>query len=306
MLDEDVPGHSVQELFGSMGKSMFSLFVMGTILDDVTYCTDAIRADGKTHMLCAFLIYILINSFTMMNMLVGILVEVVGNTADSEKKRVLEETVCENIKSIYEQMDKDKNGLISRAEFNEMRKHDKVKRSLADLDIAEREFRQFASLLFQRDEMGKTPAINFQKLLNVLLMLRPGTPMSALDFGAFRMTFMTSNQSAIKRLKRFEKMLGIEDAEDDELEFEYMPRDFGSNNKKEMDEPAAQQMKRINISMLARLERTPSADIISELQRRLGMANLEETGVPLWMMDEDLQNRVRSAESMQNSMDQGF
>ena len=32
-----------QSLFGSLGKSMFSLFIMGTVLDDVTLCTDAIR-----------------------------------------------------------------------------------------------------------------------------------------------------------------------------------------------------------------------------------------------------------------------
>merc|ERR1712176_1283461 len=37
--DDDVE-EEVHELFGSMGKSLSSLLVMGTILDDVTYCTD--------------------------------------------------------------------------------------------------------------------------------------------------------------------------------------------------------------------------------------------------------------------------
>merc|ERR1712039_899797 len=56
---------------------------------------------------------------------------------------------------------------------------------------------------------------------------------------------------------------------------------------------------KINVSMFEELERTSSADIVNELQRRLGMANLEETGVPLSMMDEELQGRSRSAEAFQ-------
>merc|ERR1719401_2575328 len=60
---------------------------------------------------------------------------------------------------------------------------------------------------------------------------------------------------------------------------------------------AASPSQRINAAMIAELNRTRSADIVNELQRRLGVANLEETGVPLSMMDEDLQDRVRSAEA---------
>merc|ERR1719162_1742937 len=39
--DEDIPEIAV--LFGSMGKSMRHLFIMGTILDDITACTNTIR-----------------------------------------------------------------------------------------------------------------------------------------------------------------------------------------------------------------------------------------------------------------------
>merc|ERR1719215_2540647 len=51
--DEEVveEGLIIEEFFGSMVKSMLSLLVMGTILDDVTACTDAIRATGSMSML---------------------------------------------------------------------------------------------------------------------------------------------------------------------------------------------------------------------------------------------------------------
>merc|ERR1719331_3008966 len=40
--DDDVETN-YEYMFGSMGNSMFTLFIMGTILDDVTQATNAIR-----------------------------------------------------------------------------------------------------------------------------------------------------------------------------------------------------------------------------------------------------------------------
>ncbi|CAE7721128.1 Cacna1g [Symbiodinium microadriaticum] len=66
----------IHEYFGGMDKSMLTLLIMGTILDDVTECADIIHAQNNIWMLAAFIFYILLNSFMMLNMLVGILVEV--------------------------------------------------------------------------------------------------------------------------------------------------------------------------------------------------------------------------------------
>merc|ERR1719199_1177200 len=81
---DDAP---IAEYFGTMGKSMFTLFIMGTVLDDVTASTDAIRESGNLWMLACYIAFILISSFTILNMLIGILCEVVGATAESEKTK---------------------------------------------------------------------------------------------------------------------------------------------------------------------------------------------------------------------------
>merc|ERR1712190_230546 len=79
-------GKQAEVFFGSMGKSMFTLFIMGTILDDVTQATNAIRDSQNTWMLLAFILFILISSFTLLNMLIGVLVEVIGATAEGERE----------------------------------------------------------------------------------------------------------------------------------------------------------------------------------------------------------------------------
>eukprot|EP00439_Symbiodinium_sp_Y106_P066019 s1506_g10.t1 len=72
--DEEV-ADGIGSLFGNMSKSAFSLIIMGTLLDDVTYCCNMIRESGQIFMLAVFIVFIVISSFMMLNMLLGILVE---------------------------------------------------------------------------------------------------------------------------------------------------------------------------------------------------------------------------------------
>merc|ERR1719375_1838652 len=86
-----------QAMFGTMGKSAFSLFIMGTVLDDVTQMTNAIRETENYWMLSCSVVFILISSFMMLNMLIGVLVEVVGATAEGEREKSIETNVREAI-----------------------------------------------------------------------------------------------------------------------------------------------------------------------------------------------------------------
>merc|ERR1719183_1419977 len=50
-----------------------------------------------------------------------------------------------------------------------------------------------------------------------------------------------------------------------------------------------------------RLAKTPTVVVAEELQRRLGMPDLDKTGVPYSMMDEELQKRLRVAAQEQGA-----
>eukprot|EP00929_Paragymnodinium_shiwhaense_P046485 TRINITY_DN23669_c0_g1_i3.p1 TRINITY_DN23669_c0_g1~~TRINITY_DN23669_c0_g1_i3.p1 ORF type:complete len:578 (+),score=97.76 TRINITY_DN23669_c0_g1_i3:158-1891(+) len=300
--DLEVEDGHVATFFGSMGKSMLSLLIMGTILDDVTACSDMIRSTGNYMMLAAFLLYILINSFTLMNMLVGILVEVVGNTAEGEKQRVLEEYVRESIKTIFRQMDKDESGRITRAEFLAMRRHKTVMKSLADLKIKEKQFDMYTELLFEPDATGEA-SISFEKLLNMLLRLRPGTSVSALDFASFKQLVCGGHTAVTDRLSRLantcdaiqKEAVKLQDRHGDEP-----PSQLALSDTKQVGLSVDDGRHcKININMLTQLDKTSSTDILNELQRRLGLQSLEDTGVPMSMMDEELQERIRAAEAFQ-------
>mmetsp|Transcript_69266 Transcript_69266/g.150761 ORF Transcript_69266/g.150761 Transcript_69266/m.150761 type:complete len:564 (+) Transcript_69266:124-1815(+) len=303
--DDEVEEGSAEELFGSMGKSMLTLLVMGTILDDVTACTDTIRASGNYMMLLCFIVYILLNSFTMMNMLVGILVEVVGSTAEGEKNRMLEENVRESIRTIFGKMDQDGSGVISRNEFLKNARHRTVMKALEELNIKDKEFETYVEIMFEegKDDEG----IAFDKLLNTILRLRPGTAVSALDFAAFKQLVTNSHGVMKERVVKVEMLLRLLA---DCRAGQQKQGDVGPHETRNQDQMPIKPVvgappegvatacsKKVTLGMLADLSRTCTADIVAELQGRLGMANLDDIGDHHALVSEERRGQGRVADT---------
>eukprot|EP00929_Paragymnodinium_shiwhaense_P105200 TRINITY_DN70128_c0_g1_i1.p1 TRINITY_DN70128_c0_g1~~TRINITY_DN70128_c0_g1_i1.p1 ORF type:complete len:590 (+),score=116.87 TRINITY_DN70128_c0_g1_i1:149-1918(+) len=314
MGDLEVEDGDAAVMFGSMGKSLLSLLVMGTILDDVTAAADTIRSTNNNLMLGFFLMDILINSFTMMNMLVGILVEVVGDTAQAEKTRLLEEHAGASIRAIFDSMDQDGNGLIGRDEFFRMRESATVMKALRELDIEEKQFNMYTEIIFETDSSGEDAYISSDQLLTIILRLRPGTHVSALDFAAFKNIVDCQQQTVRERLTRVDRMLSVVG---DAFGIQGPPSrnhhrvrttggyhgglsapvDEDGDRSSTPEQMKSKGHKRINVEMLDLMDTTASADILHELQRRLGLENIDETGVPLDMVDDDLRERLRAAQA---------
>jgi len=194
-----------EAMFGTMGKSMFSLFIMGTVLDDVTQASNAIRETKNYWMLSAFVVFILISSFMMLNMLIGVLVEVVGATAEGEREKSIETNVREAIGEIFGRMDADSNKSICRSEFLAMRKDKSVMEALKELDITGPHFHLYAELFF-RQENGVVPMLTYEKLVSMILRLRPGSFVSALDFAAFAKAITGIHDRVKDRVIRLENL----------------------------------------------------------------------------------------------------
>jgi len=333
-----------EAMFGTMGKSMFSLFIMGTVLDDVTQASNAIRETKNYWMLSAFIVFILISSFMMLNMLIGVLVEVVGATSDGEREKSIETNIREAIGEIFDRMDKDKNRAICRSEFLGMRKDKHVMEALSELNITGPHFHLYAELFF-RQENGVMPSLTYDKLVSMILRLRPGSFVSALDFAAFAKSITGIHDRVKERIIGLENLceemtrpLGngalvgppdvghvlplpslpiwddrepgspydqISSVNGESLHNQVCAFDGGSpqlSPKLRFSDqlfplpPLAQEL---SLHDTERMEQTCSMEIVEELQRRLGIADLEKTGVPYSMMDEEMQRLIRAATERQ-------
>jgi len=198
-----------QELFGSIGRSMRHLFIMGTILDDMTACTNSIRSSKKANlMMVFFVIFVLVSSFTMLNMLIGILCEVVTATSEGERTKAQEDQVRTAIGNLFKQLDEDGNGTISRKEFLSMKDDKSVKDALAELDVNTKHFDMYAELLFTPPEDGAPiPSMNIDNTINMIMRLRPGSKVSALDFASFQQGVFLNHSTMKHHINRIDKMM---------------------------------------------------------------------------------------------------
>jgi len=249
----------VHEIFGGFLTSFRHLLILGTILDDITACTDAIRASEKaTQMMIVFMIFVLISSFTMLNMLIGILCEVVTATSDGEKKKNTEASVRKAIRDLFATMDEDGSGDISRAEFLDM-SHDKtVMDALQELDVEPKHFDMYAELLFKENEAGHTSEkMDLEHLMDMIMRLQPDSKVSALDFASFQQD-VYKNHSLIKhQIVRIDTMMTSAIPYDPDQDEDRGPED----EDEEMEVP------KITMADLAKFS---SEEIAAEIHRRLG------------------------------------
>lgn len=284
-VEDALGGEAPELLFGSMGKSMRSLFIMGTILDDITACTNSIRSDKKggkwIPMLIAFILFVLISSFTILNMLIGILCEVVGATGEGERAKNLEQRVRIAINQLFEQMDKDKNGKITREEFLSMRRHKNVMDALKDLDIKQKHFDMYADLLFKPEEEGApAPTFDWEKTINMIMRLRPGTTVSALDFASFQMAVFKNHENMKQHIAKIERMCCKLTAQEQPVSTSGTPQKSASPASPEKRTEAGATLAVESLSSAGTvgdppaLDHTSTHDIVAELHRRLGMGCL--------------------------------
>jgi hypothetical protein len=269
--EEAVDSDGPEALFGSMGKSMRHLFIMGTILDDMTACTNTIRSSEKSlSMMSAFIVFVLVSSFTMLNMLIGILCEVVTATSDGERAAATEARIRESIGGLFKAMDEDGNGNISRKEFMTMRDDKGVRDALKDLEVEEKHFDMYADLMFAPPEDGAPqPVMNLENTINMIMRLRPGTKVSALDFASFQQEVFTNHAFIKQQINRVDRMITKVvpyDPEDDE---DYMP----PNSDDEGEEGDDDGKPALTMEQLAKFT---SEDILYELHKRIGMQALQQ------------------------------
>merc|ERR1711959_192313 len=105
-----------QTYFHNVPLAMYSLICYATFFDNLASFTDAIREENLFVLFIVFL-FICIASLTLMNMLLGVLCEVISAVAKEEKTEMRKEIITEKMMSVAEAFDANQNGRVSAKEF---------------------------------------------------------------------------------------------------------------------------------------------------------------------------------------------
>lgn len=125
---------AMQDMFGCMGLSMLTLFVNGTLLDDLTAVLKSILFHSQI-MMWVFVVYIVLSSLTILNMLIGVLCEVVSETAKEEEESATLAQVNGCLQHAFKQIDNDGNGLVSKEEFSKLAENEEARKALEMLGL---------------------------------------------------------------------------------------------------------------------------------------------------------------------------
>jgi len=135
----------------------------------------------------------------------------------------------------------------------------------------------YADLMFKPSEdSGELPAFDFEKIISIIMRLRPGTKVSALDFASFQMRVSKNYETFEKHLKCVEKMTtAFTDKE--------MGKDTENKPEQEADDMITKEPSRISLTPF--LENSSDLEILNELQRRLGMGSVSTPSLSQGALD---------------------
>jgi voltage-gated sodium channel len=179
------PVYGLTDYFGSVPGAMICLFYSGTLGDNITQVFEDIKAQ-KWSMAGLYLVYVFLTMFTVLNMLIGVLCEVVSAVDAKSKEDILidyvRETLLKTLTKIDEESDGGGDGMISRTEFDKLMADDDAKSALIELDVDPDMFGAVSAYLFDPAEPdGPEKELGFAEFLQRVLKMRSKEQARVLD-----------------------------------------------------------------------------------------------------------------------------
>jgi outer membrane murein-binding lipoprotein Lpp len=174
-------GNAMPDHFPSMDIAMRTLIHHAVFMDDVSGLGTDIWDQG-VYMWVLYMIFIWVANLTLLNMLLGILVEVITRVAEAQGTEdtvtFMRNTLLEKLK----QYDADYNGDISYEEFQNLIADKEVAIALTEIDVDIQHFKSLSEYLFEDPEtLQPTLSVSFSELMEMTLGMQQSKTARVLD-----------------------------------------------------------------------------------------------------------------------------
>lgn len=157
----------VDEIFGSVTESMLSLLLYGSLMDGPGSVVKAIKTDIGLPTASLFGIFIFLSAFTVLNMLIGILCEVVSSVTAEEKENSEIRYLQLNLLEILKCYDKDMSESIGEEEFRQFVQNPEVDDCLKRFGTDIKGLKSLRTVLFENGDK-----LEFNEILETVKRLR--------------------------------------------------------------------------------------------------------------------------------------
>jgi len=204
--------------FSTVSHAMYSLVLHATLLDSPARVLSEI-GDGNKVGQAMFFFAILVSALLLLNMLIGVLCEVVSTVSAAEKERISCSFVKEKVFELLSQgsWDADGDGLISKDELSQLLNSEQAMKLLGQAGVDVVGLIDYAHVIFQSDAHGQEYAnlLSFSDFMSLVLQLRGTNPVTIKEIVDLRRFLNTryneSNNQVARiedRLRRMEFRLG--------------------------------------------------------------------------------------------------
>jgi hypothetical protein len=177
----------IESMFKTVGRSMWVLLVRGTFLDSPALTFFPILEASPT-LASAFLIFIFMSCYTVMNMLIGILCDVVRKVAEDEKEQAAISALQDELMDLLECFDRDEDQHIQRAEFELLMRNPDLNMILKRFGVDAIDLIALQDLFFEdrresaEEVLGRgKQKLSFADFVEICVRLRGGNTASVTD-----------------------------------------------------------------------------------------------------------------------------
>lgn len=195
------------EYFITVGESMYTLLVFGTLLDNITMLLNELGAESYIFG-ALFLMFVLLAALTLMNMLIGVLTEVVSAVAATEKESLTVTFVKNKMEQALKEIDEDGDGNISKKEFEKILESKDATEALSEVDVDVVGLVDFADFIFADDEGGtESRKLDLCKFMEVVLQFRGSNNATVKDIVNLRKFVSNSLKTQRDELQELKEMV---------------------------------------------------------------------------------------------------
>eukprot|EP00747_Dinoflagellata_sp_TGD_P145479 gnl/TRDRNA2_/TRDRNA2_176591_c7_seq15.p1 gnl/TRDRNA2_/TRDRNA2_176591_c7~~gnl/TRDRNA2_/TRDRNA2_176591_c7_seq15.p1 ORF type:complete len:338 (+),score=53.52 gnl/TRDRNA2_/TRDRNA2_176591_c7_seq15:265-1278(+) len=166
------PGSDIEEAyFSSVPEAMHNLIIYATFLDSLSDFILSLKESSPVCFIVAW-IYISLASLTVMNMLIGVLCEVISAVAAEENESTMVDKINEKFGEIVAQLDENNDGTISWDEFQGILEYPEATLALESVNVDPEGMIDMAEDVFFED--GQEACLSFNDFMGMVLDLRGG------------------------------------------------------------------------------------------------------------------------------------
>merc|ERR1712032_1704320 len=158
--------------FNSVPGAMHTLLLDGAFMDGLGERAKQLLEQGLVY-LFLFYLFVLIASLTVLNMLIGVLCEVISAVASTEKERLNIAFAKEKLQEIMVKTGLDQNGdmQISKPEFLSLIENEEAGKVLAEVDVDVVGIVDFADMIFEAnddDDDEEEKVLTFEEFMDIV------------------------------------------------------------------------------------------------------------------------------------------